>query len=619
MAVLHIIEGFGAGLRIELDEDRVTIGRDAANRVQIGDPKASRVHAEIVPDGDSWLLRDLKSSNGTWDDSGRISELTLDPGTTFRIGRTYIRLEDDEETGSQTLTGDDGEWHEPEHLTTLGGGSQLLRGGGESSLERSNEYLRMLHDLVLRSNDAETREELFEMLDDIAADALEGDRCAVFLPTPDGLTLWPAHERRLRARFGATPFIKTLLTAIRARREPLLCTTEGDLDPSTSMVQAGMVSAMAAPLRVGDEMHAVLYVDRLHGDEPFSREDLEFLAAAANQLAVRLHNCEQVAELTAEVDRLSRSEAKPVIDLLGKDSAMDQVRSLITRSAPTDAPVLVTGESGTGKELVARALHLNSKRAKLPLQVVNCAAMAESLVEATLFGHVKGAFTGADQDRPGIFELADQGTLFLDELGELPAAIQAKLLRVLEQGEVQRLGENLVRKVDVRIIAATNRNLQDEINIGSFREDLYHRLNVITIELPPLRERPGDIDVLIDHFLAESARKLGAPVRKISPDARAVLLRFGWPGNVRQLRNVVERAAILSTGEVIQAADLGDAVCEDVGVETIKTPIVSLDEVEKHHIMRVLDHCGGNKKATAELLGIDRSTLYAKLRQYGAH
>ena len=294
---------------------------------------------------------------------------------------------------------------------------------------------------------------------------------------------------------------------------------------------------------------------------------------------------------------------------------MDPVFKFIERAAPTPAPVLILGASGTGKELVARSIHQQSKRAGNVLQVINCAAIAESLIESVLFGHVKGAFTGADETRPGLFELADGGTLFLDELGELPQSVQAKLLRALEQGEVQRVGEGTVRNVDVRIIAATNRELENEIQAGNFREDLYHRLNVLSVQLPPLAERPKDIDALIDHFLHDSAMRLSEQAKTLSTEARALLLRYNWPGNVRQLRNTIERVNIMSAGAIIEAGDLPESI-RGADDQNFNSPIAPLGDIEKMHILRVLDHCGGNKKATAEILGIDRSTLYAKLRQY---
>jgi len=591
---------------LEFEGDaEVTIGRDPECDVQIGDPKASRVHAKVVADDVGYVLRDLGSSNGTWTEDGRIEELDLRHGSVFSIGSTRIRFEQDVLEEDEGLDSGDDSWATSQ-ITGLERAETLLAphdGDEDEELVRINHYLAVLHQVVLRCHEARSRDELFEVLDDVAADALEGDRCAVFLPTPEGWALWPPHERRLRARFGVTPFAGPLLNQARIRREPLLCTDKGDLDPSLSMVQAGLRSAMVAPLRIGDDLHALLYVDRLDSDRAFSREDLEFLAAIANQLAVRMHNFSQVAELEAEVERLRKDQSTIAIDLIGTDPGLDGVRSFIVKAA------------GTGKELVSKALHQCSKRADKPIQVINCAALAENLVESTLFGHIKGAFTGAEDNRPGLFELAHEGTLFLDEIGELPHSAQAKLLRALEQGEVQRLGENLVRKVDVRVLAATNRDLEEEIKKGNFREDLYHRLNVLTVDLPPLRERPGDIETLVQHFLTDCAKRMDVPVKKLTPEARALIMRYSWPGNVRQLRNVIERASIMATGKAIDADDLPETLHESEAT-TVKTPIVSLAEVEKMHILRVLDHCGGNKKASAELLGIDRSTLYAKLRQY---
>lgn len=617
MAFLRIIDGHGAGLSIELTGQRVTIGRDASNLVQLGDPKSSRFHAELRWNADHYLLVDLESSNGTWNDKGRIGSEVLKPGAVFRIGATYLRYDDTlKQDLSLTAPGEDEGWLDPTHIEGIDPSkSELLSRKTMADprvLERTNNYLVLLHQIVQRSDQVASRDELFELLDDAAADALEGDRCAVFLPTQDGWTLWPTHQRRLRARFGATPFARTLLAAVRARKEPLLCTSDdadaADIMPSTSMVQAGVRSAMAAPLRIGDECHALLYVDRLGGNGGFRRADLEFLAAAANQLAVRLHNMSHVAELQAEVVRLQAEPSKKTIALLGKDPSMLAVEQFIAKAAPSSSPVLIRGESGVGKEMAARALHQQSKRADKPLQVVNCASVGEATIEAALFG--------ADGKRPGIFEIADQGTLFIDEIGDLPKPAQLKFLRALEHGEVQRLGDSTMRAVDVRIIAASTRDLGEEAAAGKFSADLARRLDILSIAIPPLRDRPSDIDLLIDHFLNENAARLEQEAKRCAPETRALLLRHNWPGNVRQLRQVMERACIMAAGKSIMPADLPESLRE-TQAPTFSSPLVSLSVVEKAHILRVLEHCGGNKKAAAELLEIDRSTLYAKLRQYG--
>ncbi|MBN8527509.1 MAG: sigma 54-interacting transcriptional regulator [Planctomycetes bacterium] len=620
MPLLRIIDGADKGRVFEIAEDRVTLGREPENAICLPDVKASRVHAELARKEGRWTLKDLGSSNGTWSEDGRIDSAPLADGATFRIGRTWLRFESKAPATASELASVGGETVVGLDRTHTSG---LLQPAGG---DRVSAYLALLHHIVLQSNGARGRDELFDILDDISAEALEGDRVAVFLPAADGWSLWPPHEKRLRARWGAVPFARTLLEEIRTRREPLLvalpptarnATPEADFAPSQSMVQAGVISAMAAPLRLGDEVQALLYVDRVSGAKAFSRTDLEFLAAVANQLAVQLSITQKVAQLTAEVERLAVAPRRQAVQLVGSDPALQAVHAFVARAAPTHAPVLILGESGTGKELVARAVHQQSKRADKPLQVVNCAAIAENLVESTLFGHVKGAFTGADETRPGVFELADGATLFLDEVGELPMATQAKLLRALEQGEVQRVGDGGLRKVDVRVIAATNRDLAAEAAAGRFREDLYHRLNVLCVTLPPLRERPADIEALIEYFLAEAARRLGQPAKRLTPEARTLLLRYPWPGNVRQLRNLLERASVLAAGEAIQPGDLPPEVTAQSATIAVEAPMATLASVEKAHILRVLERCGGNKKQAADVLAIDRSTLYAKLKQYG--
>jgi DNA-binding NtrC family response regulator len=612
MPWVTIIDGNGGSRRYELAANRATIGRDAANHIQIADPKSSRVHAEINRVGGRFQVRDLDSSNGTWHDQGRIISLPLSDSVEFRIGSTLFRFE--------SISGDDNAWPDPEHLQGLDQQDTALFTPAvdvdSRTLARTNSYLVLLHQLIRRSHQATSRDALFELLDDAAAEILEGDRCAVFLPAPDsamcGWMLWPTHERRLRARFGAVPFARTLLTTVRARKVPLLCTSDGDLAPSASMVQAGVQSAMAAPVRLGDDVHALLYVDRLAAATPFTRTELEFLAAVANQLAVQLANRENVAALEAEVVRL-QAEPRPLPDvIIGEDPAMRALEGIIARVAPTDAPLLVQGESGSGKELVARAIHAKSPRGQLAFQVITCAAQDEQSLETLLFGHAKVG----EPATPGVFELSDRATVYLDEVADLPLTVQARLLRLLENGELQRVGDGALRRVDVRIITATSRDLRDEMAQGRLRGDLFHRLEVLIITVPPLRHRPTDIDLLADHFLKENAERLGHPLKRLAPDSRALLLRYNWPGNVRQLKNIIERVCILAADRIIQSSDLPETI-RGAEVPFFQTPIASLGVIERAHILHVLEHCGGNKKAAAELLEIDRSTLYAKLRQYG--
>lgn len=316
-----------------------------------------------------------------------------------------------------------------------------------------------------------------------------------------------------------------------------------------------------------------------------------------------------------QVMRERLREVFPETEIIGESPAIRRVKELIALVAPRDATVLVTGPSGTGKELVARALHALSGRAENRLVAINCAAFPETLLEAELFGYEKGAFTGADRAKQGRMELAHGGTLFLDEIGEMPLTMQVKLLRVLEDRKIQRLGSVKEITLDIRLIAATNRNLEQLIREGKFREDLFYRLNVVRIEIPPLAERQGDILLLARVFLDKFSRKLGKEVTGISPAVASALTSYAWPGNVRELENIIERSVVLTAGSVISEADLcglpiSPAPSSDG--DTIRT----LAELEQEHILRALDRNDWNIGATSEQLGIHRNTLHNKIKEY---
>ncbi|MEJ2696907.1 MAG: sigma-54 dependent transcriptional regulator [Candidatus Sulfobium sp.] len=297
-----------------------------------------------------------------------------------------------------------------------------------------------------------------------------------------------------------------------------------------------------------------------------------------------------------------------------KSRQLRDILVLIRKIAPTDSPVFIQGESGTGKELIANTIWHYSRRNGSPLVALNCATLSENLIESEIFGHEKGAFTNAYQTKHGIVEVADKGTLFLDEIGEMPLGLQAKLLRFLDSGEFRRVGSNRTLKVDVRIIAATNKNLVDLVREGTFREDLFYRLNVINITIPPLRERREDIPELARYFLGKYAGKLSKPVKGYTPEAMERLNDYNWPGNVRELENVVERSVILCDGEKIRQEDL--SIPADVSAKA-KSAQPSLEEWEKEYILRVLNEAGGNQSRASQILGIDRKTLYLKLKKYG--
>jgi DNA-binding NtrC family response regulator len=349
------------------------------------------------------------------------------------------------------------------------------------------------------------------------------------------------------------------------------------------------------------KLHAFDYVTK-----PFQLAQLlEVVNRAAEHRRLRLEN----RSLRRAV---SQQQAEPL--LCGQSRAMDRLRGLLERASESTSNVLILGESGSGKELAARSVHRASARKSLPFLAINCAALPDELLESELFGHERGAFTGATARRHGLLELAHGGTLFLDEVGEMSMAMQAKLLRALDRGEIRRLGGDRTLHVDVRIIAATNKDVARAMAAGTFRHDLYYRLGVIVIEVPPLRERVEDIPLLVEHFAATVAPQGRAPV-KITSEAMELLQRYPWPGNVRELRNVVERLSVLSNDGEVTAAEVALHL-PTPAPEDLDTGLLSLEEIERRHILKVLQRCGGNRARAAKILDVDPKTLYNKLKAY---
>ncbi len=339
-----------------------------------------------------------------------------------------------------------------------------------------------------------------------------------------------------------------------------------------------------------------------------------------NELLVKLEKAASQNQLIIDnqVMNTRLAEVFPTTELIGESQAMRKVRELITAVAPRDATVLITGSSGTGKELVARAIHANSPRRDKRLVAINCAAFPETLLEAELFGFERGAFTGADRAKQGRFELAEGGTLFLDEIGEIPTAIQVKLLRVIEERKMERLGSVRETSLDIRIIAATNRDLHGLIEQGKFREDLYYRLNVVQIHLPSLSERTGDVLLLAQKFIEKYARKIGSNVDGIEAEAARALVSYSWPGNVRELENVIERALVLARGDKITAIDLSGISSSLTSLPgSSARSIRPLASVEKDEIVNCLDQLDWNIGLSAERLGIHRNTLTNKIKELG--
>jgi len=346
----------------------------------------------------------------------------------------------------------------------------------------------------------------------------------------------------------------------------------------------------------------------------------------ADEILLTLRKAEERERLRRENRRLQQSiqERYSFANMIGRSPAMQEIFATITKVAEYKTTVLVTGESGTGKELIARAIHYHSPRANKPLVTVNCGAIPESLLESELFGHRKGAFTDAIRDKRGLFEEADGGSIFLDEIGELPRSLQVKLLRVLQEEEIKRLGDTRSIKIDVRVLAATTKDLAGEVKAGHFRDDLFYRINVLQVTVPPLRERAGDLGLLIQHFVDKTAKRLGLQVNQVDPAVLRALQRYLWPGNVRELENVIERAMVMAGGRTIELEDLPPALQE---VQAQTSPLLPDDgalsikeasrRLERELIRRALEKTGGNRTQAAKLLEISHPALLYKIKEYG--
>ncbi|GJL67242.1 MAG: sigma-54-dependent Fis family transcriptional regulator [Nitrospirales bacterium] len=382
-----------------------------------------------------------------------------------------------------------------------------------------------------------------------------------------------------------------LLTSIHERQpeiQVILLTAYGSLHTAVEGIKAGAFDYLSKPF-VLDEIRTVVR----------RALDRKWLVAETSSVREQTLPC------------------NPLNNIQGKSPALVAVYKLIARVAPTNSTVLIQGESGTGKELIARALYANSLRKDGPFVAVDCGTLAETLLESELFGHERGAFTGAISSKKGLLESAQHGTCFLDEIGDISPALQSKLLRVIQEHEIRRVGGVESIPVDVRILAATNKNLKKLVEAGTFREDLYYRLNVIAMTLPPLRDRLQDVPELVDFFLAKHGRNGSMPVTAVSSQVMALLMQYDWPGNIRELEHTIEHAAVLAGQSTILPQDLPEAITLSYAKTTIQNGWKTLEQLEREHILRVLDAFGGDESRAAEILGVHRKTIQRKLKEYG--
>ncbi len=607
-AILRVVSGPDQGREFSLAEGEHVCGRDPSNTICLSDRTASRAHFKLQVLGDRVILVDLGSRNTTLVNGDPVREWRLRRGDRVGVGATELEVD---------FPGAPPAAVEAPRTTvecTLSGKADLLdrirRQKVPAEFERVRGALTLLCDFAGKAPSATSAEDLFVGLLEHAMKGTGAERAFVALAAKGKKDLVVAASRDYAGRpLGPSDRPSASLVA-QVVRERVSLLVSDRTSPRQSATGKPLRSLLLAPLADGTRALGVVQLDAEGKVQEFDEEDLRFLAAICHLGGLALANLRMAEELRQE-NRNLREAVLAESGMVGLSTALRQVHRAALKAAAVDSPVLVQGESGTGKELVASAVHYNSVRKGKPFVCVNCGALTETLLESELFGHEKGAFTGADKRKIGRFEQADGGTLFLDEVGEMSPACQVKFLRVLETGEFTRVGGTEQVRVDVRVVAATHRDLDALIKAGRFREDLFFRLGVLGIKVPPLRERKDDILLLADHFLARFREKVGRRVTGWSDAAREALLHHRWPGNIRELKNAVERAVAMGEGEVVGLEDLPASVRRAPSPEGQTWP--TLAQVEEDYLRKVLEHTGGNKSKAAEILGIERSTLYKKL------
>lgn len=612
MARLRILRGREVGKVVPLPAESF-IGRDESNAVRLLDENCSRKHAKIERLDARHVLYDLGSHNGTFVNGERVEERLLRDGDQILVGKHLLGFEEDDEERARGITVVQDEAPRTVHAQSKMFAEQPPPPSEEGDdLRGAYERLKRLYEITALLNSTLDAKVLSEGLAGLLQDALVADAVAVFRDVEDN----PAARVR-GVQTGSLVVSRSVLEKARRDRMAILvedAAGEPGTGTRSSVLQERISSILVAPMVRGGKVTGLLYADRRNRKRTFTEGDLSFLASVAHQASLVFENAYRYQQVRGQVEGMTAAAADSKI--VGNNPRFADAMSVAERAAPTESTVLLLGESGTGKELVARMLHERSHRRQGPFVAINCAALVDTLLESELFGHEKGAFTGADRTTPGKIEAAGGGTLFLDELGDLPLPLQAKLLRFLQERSYYRVGGTKPRTADVRIVAATNRDLPKAVRGGQFREDLYYRLGVVTVVLPPLRERLEDLPALAEHLLGRLRMRMPSAAKSIGPEALKAMSEYSWPGNIRELQNVLERAAILGDGPSIGLKSLPPEVRIPAAAPASEPPL-KLEEMEKWCLKRVLEKTGGKKGEAAEVLGISWPTLNKKLKDYG--
>jgi transcriptional regulator with GAF, ATPase, and Fis domain len=619
------IAGPFQGTALSLSERSVSIGRDPSNDLWIADQSLSRKHCLLVPQDGQFTIRDLGSKNGTRVNGLPIGEQVLRHGDHISVGnsvfcfqleegdihleRSPVELTDTTEMEFSPFVrrSDDALYLEPEKVAAS------LPKAARIALD-----LNSLLKIATRIGGIQDQDSLQWQLLGLIFDVVPAERGAILLFEDTEESRPPVAWDRVQGPAHPVRVSRTVLHRIRRDGVGLVVSDVSNdvtLARSGTLAELQIRSLLCVPLVVSRTVVGAIYLDSKSPASHFDESHLQVMTAVAGIASLALENVRHWEQLKRENQQL-RAEINLEHDMLGASSRMLDVFEFIRRVASTDSTVLIEGESGTGKEMVARAIHRNSPRADRPFVAINCAAIAESLLESELFGHEKGAFTGAVSQKKGKLEAAEGGTLFLDEVSELAPSLQAKLLRVLQEREFERVGSIRPLKLDIRLIAATNRLLSDAVKNGNFRKDLYYRLNVVAVTMPALRDRREDIPLLAEHFIAKASRKCKARIKPLSTEARACLINYHWPGNVRELENAIERALVLGSTEFILPEDLPEAVLEGGLPHTTSTAkyVSTIKDTRKQLILQALQQANGAYIEAAKALGMHPNSLLRLIR-----
>jgi Nif-specific regulatory protein len=605
-ARLAAISGKLKGGVFSVDDEALVIGRETAANLCIADASVSRRHSKIEKKENGFVITDLDSLNGTFVNDLPVKTRLLEHGDRVRIGDSqflFLAHDGDAMSKSSDVTLDEAQ--------VISGSTVQFR--FDHAINLMARDLSALMKVSTTINSIRGLDDLLERLLELLFEVVPAERGAILLTDEGSVeTSLVFGLDRAQGKNQAVSVSRTIVQQVLRDGVALLANDGASKSTfaSDSLALTRAHSVMCVPLLIFDRKLGVLYLDTTKARDQFNRDHLQLVAAIAGISAVAIENARRFQWLETENERLL-SDVNIEHNMIGESPAMQRVYHFISKVAPTNATVLIGGESGTGKELAARAIHRNSKRAQKPFMAVNCAALTESLLESELFGHEKGSFTGALAQKKGRLEIADGGTIFLDEIGELTPPLQVKLLRVLQEREFERVGGSTTIKVDLRLIAATNKNLEEAIEAGLFRQDLFYRLNVVSLEMPPLRDRREDIMLLANYFADKYSAKCNRKLKGFTAEAHNFLTAYDWPGNVRELENAIERSVVLGTTELILPEDLPEAVVE---AELSPTMTVRYHEAvlqaKKQIILDAIEQGNGNCTVAANLLGVHPNYLH---------